>query len=82
MYSIDRYAWVYTGTEVIGAGIDEVDEAGAAVEFSEEDGGVGLGFGRFNPMKAGSQGAVLTAAFAEDSAAIAAHSHVSSQREK
>jgi len=34
-----------TRAEVVGAGIEEVEKAGAAVELGEEDGGVGLGFG-------------------------------------
>nr|GMD23525.1 hypothetical protein TorRG33x02_097470 [Ipomoea batatas] len=38
----------------VGALVDEVDEAGAAVELGEEDGGVGLGLRGVDPMKAGS----------------------------
>lgn len=60
---------------MVGAGIDEVDEAGAAVEFCEEEGGVGLGLWGFDPVKAGSNGAALRAAFAENSASITAHAH-------
>lgn len=58
-----------------GAGIDEVDESGAAVEFSKKEGGVGLGFRGFDPFKTRSEGAVFSAAFAEDPATIAAHSN-------
>lgn len=36
-----RRGW-RTRAEVVGAGIDEVHEAGAAVKLGEEDGGVGL----------------------------------------
>lgn len=64
-----------TRAEVVGAGIDEVLEAGAAVELGEEDGGVRLGFRGFDPLEAGSDGAVVAAAFAEDSASITADPH-------
>ena len=55
--------------------MDEVLEAGAAVELGQENCGVGLGLGGFDPLKAGSDRAVFTAAFAKDSASITAHSH-------
>ncbi|PON43365.1 hypothetical protein PanWU01x14_274640 [Parasponia andersonii] len=58
-----------------GAGIDEVDEAGAAVELGEEESGVGLGLRGFDPFEAGSDGAPLAAPSPEDSASIAAQSH-------
>ncbi|PON94500.1 hypothetical protein TorRG33x02_097470, partial [Trema orientale] len=58
-----------------GAGIDEVDEAGAAVELGEEESGVGLGLRGFDPLEAGSDGATLAAPSPEDSASIAAQSH-------
>lgn len=61
--------------EVGGGGGDEVDEAGAAVEFGEKEGGVGLGFRRRNPIEARAESAVFNAAFSEDSAPVAAHSH-------
>lgn len=64
-----------TRADVVGAGIDEVLEAGAAVELGEEDGGVRLGFRGFDPLEAGSDGAVVAAAFAEDSASITADPH-------
>lgn len=53
---INNYAkgFKFEGTraEDVGAGVDEVDEAGTAVEFGEEDGGVGLGLRGVDPMKA------------------------------
>lgn len=64
-----------SGTEVLGTGIDEIDEAGAAVEFGEKKSGVGLTLGAFNPLKARSDGAVFAAAFAQDAASVAAHTH-------
>jgi hypothetical protein len=66
--------WI-TRTEMLGAGIDEVNEASATIELGEEDGGVGLGLGGFDPLKAGSDGTTVAAAFAEDSAAITTHPH-------
>lgn len=56
-------------------GCEEVEEAGAAVELGEEDGGVGLGVRRFDPMETGSNGAISGATFAEDTTAIAAEAH-------
>lgn len=64
-----------SGTEILGTGIDEIDEAGAAVEFGEKKSGVGLTLGAFNPQKARSDGAVFAAAFAQDAASIAAYTH-------
>nr|GMD27729.1 hypothetical protein TorRG33x02_097470 [Ipomoea batatas] len=46
--------FILTRAKEVGALVDEVDEAGAAVELGEEDGGVGLGLGGVDPMKAGS----------------------------
>lgn len=60
---------------MLGAGIDEVNEASATIELGEEYGGVGLGLSGFDPLKAGSDGAAVAAAFAEDSAAITTHPH-------
>ena len=57
------------------AGVDEVHEAGSAVELGEENGGIGLGLGALDPLEAGADAAVLAAALAEDSAPIAAHPH-------
>lgn len=57
------------------AGINEIDEAGSAVEFSEEESSIGLRFGGFDPLKARLDGTVIAAALSEDSAAIAAHPH-------
>lgn len=58
-----------------GGGIDEVEEAGAAVEFGKEDGGVGLRLGAADPLEAGADAAVVGAALAEHPAAVAAHPH-------
>lgn len=55
-----------------GPRIDEVDEAGAAVELGEEEGGVGLGFRGRNPLKAGPNGTIGATTFAEDSTTVAA----------
>lgn len=64
-----------TRLQVLGAGIDEVKEASAAIKFGEENGGVGLRFRRFHPLKARSYCAVFAAAFSENPASIATHSH-------
>ena len=64
-----------TGAGVIRASIDEVEEAGAAVKLGKEDGGVSLGFGGLDPMKARLDAAFFTTAFPENPASIAAHPH-------
>ena len=64
-----------TRAEVLGGGGDEVEEAGATVEFGEKDGGVGLRIRGGDPLKTRSDNTVMAAAFAKDPAAIAAHSH-------
>lgn len=56
-------------------GIDEVEEALAAVEFGEEDGGVGLRIGGFDPVKAGPETALVATSFPEDSARVTACPH-------
>lgn len=66
---------ILTRTEVFGAGVDEVHEAGAAVELGEENGGVCLGLGTLNPLQARPDAAILAAAFAEYSASITTHPH-------
>ena len=48
---------------MFGAGGDEVDEAGAAVELGEEDGGMALCFGAFDPLQTRSNAAVLATSF-------------------
>lgn len=60
---------------MVGAGVEEVDEAGAAVELGEEDGGVSLWVGILDPLKTGPYGAVLAAPFAQHPAPITAHTH-------
>ena len=66
---------MFTWSELRVAGGEEVEEAGAAVELGEEEGGVGLGFGGFDPLEAGSNGAFWGATFAEDTTTVAAQSH-------
>jgi len=53
-----------TRAEMRRAGIDEVEEAGSAVEFGEEEGGVGLRFRGFDPIKTRSDAAIFAASFA------------------
>lgn len=60
---------------MFGASIDKVDEASAAVKFGQEDGGIGLKIGVFDPLKARSESAAIITAFAKDSTAITAHPH-------
>lgn len=60
---------------MFGASIDKVDEASAAVKFGEEDGGIGLKIGVFDPLKARSESAAIITAFAKDSTAITTHPH-------
>lgn len=49
---------------MFGSGIDEVNEAGSAIELGKENSGVGLGLGGSDPLETGSDGAALAAAFA------------------
>ena len=56
-------------------GIDEVDEAGAAVELGEEECGVGLRLRGFDPLQARSDWAVAAASFSQHSATVAAQPH-------
>ena len=69
------HAGELTRSEVFRAGVDEVHEAGAAVELGEENSGIGLGLGAFNPLKTWFDATVLAAAFPEDSASVATHPH-------
>lgn len=57
----------------IGDGGDEGHEAGAAEELGDEDGGVALGFGGFDPLEARAEHAGFAAALSENSASVAAH---------
>ncbi|MED6212560.1 hypothetical protein PIB30_084592 [Stylosanthes scabra] len=52
--------------------MDEVDEAGAAVEFGQEDGGVGLRLRRPYPLKAWPDRAFPAASLSQHSATVAA----------
>lgn len=61
------------GTLRIGDGGDEGHEAGAAEELGDEDGGVALGFGGFDPLEARAEHAGFAAALSENSASVAAH---------
>jgi hypothetical protein len=49
------------------------DEAGAAEELGDEDGGVGLRLRAVDPVDAGAEHAGVAAALAQDAAAVAAH---------
>lgn len=60
---------------MLRAGVDEVHEAGAAVELGEENSGIGLGLGAFDPLKAWLDATAVAAAFPEDSASVATHPH-------
>jgi hypothetical protein len=71
-----------TWTEMLRASIDEVHESSTTVEFSKEEGGIGLGIGSFNPLKARFYTTIITTALAKDSATITTHPHgvLSSER--
>ena len=56
-------------------GIDEVEEASTAIELGEKEGGISLGFGGLDPLKARSEGAILVTPFPKYSAPIAADLH-------
>lgn len=62
---------------MLGSGFNEVDKAGAAIEFGEKESSIGLGIGRFDPIKARFDGAIITATFSKDPTAIATHPHAS-----
>jgi hypothetical protein len=72
---ICTYTDTHTGSDVFGAGGDEVDEACAAVELGEEDGGVALRVGAADPLQARPDGAVVAAPLAKHAAPVAAHPH-------
>lgn len=57
------------------AGIDEINEAGAAVELGEENGGVGLRIGGFDPLKAGSDATVFITALSKNPTSITTQPH-------
>ena len=60
---------------MVRAGIDEVDEAGAAVELGKEYGGVGLRFWGFDPVQACSKDALIAAPLAEYPAGVTTRPH-------
>lgn len=57
----------------VGDGGEEGDEAGAAEEFSDEKGGVGLSLRGVDALQALPQNAVFVAAFTEYSTPVATH---------
>jgi hypothetical protein len=67
-----------TRSEVLGSGIDEIHEAGTAVELGEEDSGMSLSFGALDPLQARSNAAALATSFSQHSATIATHPHLCS----
>jgi hypothetical protein len=71
-----------TWTEMLRASIDEVHESSTTVEFSKEEGGICLGIGSFDPLKARFYTTIITTALAKDSATITTHPHgvLSSER--
>ncbi|KAJ6350930.1 hypothetical protein OIU78_006950 [Salix suchowensis] len=75
MYPKSDRISVYTLAEFWVAGFNEVDEASTTIELGQEQSGIGLGIGGFDPLKAGSKDAAVTATFTEDPAAVAAQSH-------
>lgn len=60
---------------MLGTGFNEVDEAGAAIEFGKKESSIGLSIRGFDPIKARLDDAVITAAFAQDSTPVATHPH-------
>ena len=60
---------------MLRAGIEEVHKTGTAVELGEKDGCIGLRFRSFDPIKAGSETAVIATTFPKNPTAIAAHPH-------
>lgn len=64
-----------TWAKMLWCSIDEVEQASATIEFSKEEGSVGLRIRRVDPLKAWPDGAVLAAPFTKNAAPIAAQSH-------
>lgn len=64
---------VLTGPLVFGDGGDEGHEAGTAEELGDEDGGVALRFGGFNPLQTCSENTCFAAALAKNTATVATH---------
>lgn len=60
---------------MIRADVDEVHEASSAVELSQENSGIGLRLGGFDPLKTWFDTTIFTTTFAEDSASITTHPH-------
>jgi hypothetical protein len=52
---------------------DKGHETSTAEEFSDEDGGVALSIGGFNPLNTWPEDTILAATFPENTATIAAH---------
>ena len=64
-----------TRPEIIRAGVDEVEEAGPAVELGEKESGLGLGLRGFDPLQTRPYRALFATPLPENSAPIAATSH-------
>ena len=64
-----------TWAKVQGSSIDEVEQASAAIEFGEEECGIGLLLSRVDPFKAWLYATLLAATFSEYPASVAAYSH-------
>ena len=54
---------------------NEGHEAGAAKEFGDEDSGVALGFGGFDPLQTRSQNTGLAASLSKNAAPVATHAY-------
>jgi hypothetical protein len=72
---IRLYRSIRTRSDVFRSSGDEVDEAGAAVELREEDGGVALCVWAADPLQARPDGAVVAAPLPQHAAPVAAHPH-------
>ncbi|RRT37342.1 hypothetical protein B296_00029560 [Ensete ventricosum] len=64
----------YTGAEVLRAGVDEVEEGGAAVKHCEEESGIGLGLGVLDPLQARADGASIAASLPQHPASMTSSS--------
>jgi hypothetical protein len=74
MYDYDRFAYnVRTCSFALGDPADELHETSTPEEFGDEQSGIALWFGGFDPLQAWAQNAAFATAFAQHSASIAAH---------
>jgi hypothetical protein len=60
---------------LIGSVSKEVEQAGSAIEFGKEEGGVALRFRGLDPLKARPDDAVITTTFAKYTTPIATRFH-------